>query len=191
MKKLLVLLAMVTSVSALAYHARVDVAGLGGEMELVPGKASKGCGLSNPGWVKDPIKRKKSIYFASPKLGQDWQEAEFSFTPSQDGKIRIRIGGQWHNAAKGGKPYYVFYKEVEVVEGGSLVNGDFSQKDAAGELVNWSTSKSNKPVVAEEEGATIVKMEYNNGMWQEVEVKKDQVVKIKVVIKNATPATDN
>jgi len=185
MKKRLTLMALLVSVSALAQQARVDVMAPDGKV-LTPGTKSAGCGLSNPGWEKDEARKNARIYFASPRLKDEWQEVEFSFTPSMDGKVTFRVGGQWHNAKKGAKPSYAYVKEVDIVEGATLLNGTFEKKNADGDPANWSFNKkgATPPEFSEEDGATIVRMQYAGGITQKIDVTKDQMVKVKLLVKN-------
>ena len=129
MKKLLTLVTVIAALSTMASQARIDVSGASKGINLKPGSKSKGCAISNPGWIKDENKKKKYIYFASPRLKDKWEEVELSFTPDKDGIVYFKIGGQWYNTKKGQKPTYVYVKEVQITEGSKLVNGDFSKKN--------------------------------------------------------------
>jgi hypothetical protein len=189
MKRLFTALALLVASSVMASQARMDVSGHKDGINLAPGSKSAGCAVSNPGWVKNEAQKKMSIYFASPRLKDEWKQVEYSFTPDKDGKLNLTIRGQWHNAKKGVKPYYVYYKNVEIVTGSTLQNGDFSKKDQDGFPTSWRFNKKNpeKPVVSEADGATMVKMQFSNGMTQSIAVKAGQEVKIRATIKSAMP----
>jgi hypothetical protein len=189
MKRMLTLIVMVASVSLMASQGRMDVSGQKADIKLTPNMKSEGCALSNPGWIKDEIKKKQNIYFTTPKLEDEWQEFEFSFTPDKDGVVSISIRGQWHNKKKGEKPNYVYIKEVEVIEGATLKNGNFTEKGKKGNPTYWWFNQKGKelPVFEEKDGVTIVKVQFNNQLCQSISVKKGKQVKVKVKIKSAMP----
>lgn len=187
MKKILTLVAVLASVSVMAFQARMDVNGIKEGNNLTPGKTSEGSSLRNASWYKDEAKKKQHICFASPKLGDEWQEVEYTFTPDKDGKVNLSIRGQWHNKKAGKKPNYVYFKEVEIIKGSTLRNGDFSKKNKDGSPAGWWYNKKGKdlPVFTEEDGVTIVKVQHDNGMAQSIPVTKGQPVTVKAKVKNA------
>ena len=187
MKKLLTLVTVIAALSTMASQARIDVSGASKGINLKPGSKSKGCAISNPGWIKDENKKKKYIYFASPRLKDKWEEVELSFTPDKDGIVYFKIGGQWYNTKKGQKPTYVYVKEVQITEGSKLVNGDFSKKNKKGDIAGWNYNKKAKelPEVEEVDGETIVKLQFVSGVGQSIPVKKGVPVKVKATVKKA------
>jgi hypothetical protein len=189
MKKLLTLALTMVAASAMAFQARMDISGVKNAVNLTPGSKSAGCAVSNPGWVKPETKKNQQIYFASPRLKDDWQEVEFSFTPDKDGQLNLAIRGQWRNTKKGDEPFYVFYKKVEIVEGAVLRNGDFSQKNEDGSPQAWRYNKkaNELPVFGEDAGASTIKVQFNNALTQTIAVKAGQPVKVRAIIKSAMP----
>jgi hypothetical protein len=191
MKNLLILIVALASVSVMASSARVDIDGRKAGIKLIPGTKTAGCALSNPGWVKPEEKSKQVIYFSFPKLTQDkWQEAEFTFTPTESGKIRLFIRAEWSNIKKGAKPYYVYFKEVKILEGATLKNPDFSEHNDQGALIGWSfyaKSKEKHTILQDKNGATIVKLSHDGALNQYIEVIKDKLVRIKIKVKSAMP----
>lgn len=186
MKKILALAVMTASVSVMGFQARMDLNGAIDSINLKPESKSKGCVLSNPGWVKDETKRGKRLYFSSPILKGNWEEVEFSFTPDKDGVIDVSIRGQWYDSKKNQKPRYVYFKEIEIINGSTLKNGNFKIKDKIGHPTGWWFDKNGKelPVFKEENGETIVRLQHFNQMSQRIPVKMGQVVKIKATVKN-------
>lgn len=193
MKKLLILTVALASVSVMASSvARVAIDGRKAGIKLIPGTQTAGCALSNPGWVKPEEQSKQMIYFACPKLKQDkWQEAEFTFTPTKSGKIRLFIRAEWSNIKKGAKPYYVYFKAVKILEGATLKNPDFSEHNDQGALSGWSfyaKSKDKPTILQDKDGATIVKLSFSGALNQYIEVIKDKLVRIKIKVKSAMPS---
>ncbi|MCF6176602.1 MAG: hypothetical protein L3J71_12645 [Victivallaceae bacterium] len=187
MKKLLILIVALASVSVMASTARVDIDGRKAGIKLTPGSKTAGCALSNPGWIKPEEKSKQMLYFAVGKLKKDkWREVEFSFTPNKSGKVRLFIRAEWSNVKKGAKPYYVYFKELSIV-GAKLKNSKFSEKDAKGKVINWGFNPNGKnpPVFKAENSETIVKLSHGDAMNQYIEVTKDKLVKIKIIVKSA------
>jgi hypothetical protein len=192
MKRLVVTALLATAVSVTAgigKNARIDINGARESINLTPEAKSSGCILENPGWIKDADKKRRYLHFSSPELDSDWQEVEFSFTPDKDGTATLMILGQWYNEKAGAKSFNVFFKKVEIVTGASLKNGDFSEKDKSGYPTGWKVSgKSPVPLPIEQGGATLVKLQFNTRLSQDIQVKAGQPITIKATVKLADVA---
>jgi hypothetical protein len=187
MKKIFVLIIALGTVSMMAATARVDVFGGKEGIKLIPGVKTEGCELRNPGWMKDLTKQKQRINFSSPLLKDKWEEFEFTFTPKKSGKVNLLIRAKWNNAKKKEKPYYVYYKEIKILEGAILKNSNFSKKNEDGTPDDWSFHKKSKilPTFKDEDGATIVKVSMDGPLMQSINVTKDKLIKIKIKVKSA------
>jgi len=192
MKKMILLIAKLLSVDFAVYgsekNARIDISGAQSKITLTPGTASDGATVENYPWIKNEDEKKLHIMFTSPKVNDEWQVVEFSFTPDKDGDVLISILGQWYNEKQGEEPYHVLFKEVEILNGSTLTNGDFSQKYADGYPIGWSFNKKYEPpVVLDENGTTVIKLQFRNPLSQKITVKADEEVKLRAKVKLAQP----
>lgn len=121
-------------------------------------------------------------------MGEEWAAYEFSFIPEEDGNVTLRLLGPWMNpeTTQGTLPIWVAYDNL-VVTGAEVENPDFEKGDGQGSLDGWISKPEN--VVTNSGGAqsgkNYVRVTHDQGVTQDIHVKKGQEVTIKFQVKDA------
>lgn len=183
MKKLIALLLMAVSMNSMAFQARIDLNGGANNINLKGDLKSSGCVLTNPGWVKDNVKRNQQLFFRTKKLNDTFEEFNFTFTPDNDGIIQLRVSGEWYNKAKKADPKLIYLKGIQVTGGSTISNGDFKEMSTEGTATSWTARE--QPAYSKENSSTILKMEYSNGIAQNISVKKGVPTTVSLTVKSA------
>ncbi|HCE44206.1 MAG TPA: hypothetical protein DET40_11720 [Lentisphaeria bacterium] len=179
MKKFLssALIAAVTvwGASLFADNARVDIDGTTDGVKIETTKAPEGGSADNATWM-DEAKNTQYIHTGVPATAE-WKQSSFSFKPAKDGKVIIKMMGEWKPKDPGNpeelEPVWILYDDV-TVKGADLKNGGFD-----GGFDGWSTY--GEPTHVADQGHTkpgAMKVWHNGPALQEIAVKAGQEVTI-------------
>jgi hypothetical protein len=163
-----------------ASSVRIDIRGEKSKVELKPGEASKGLKVINPGWAKENKKYALMIFSAS-KLTDKWQKFSFSFTPQNDGEVKIHFKGEYHKP-KGAEKNIALWTAYDniTVAGTEAKNSDFefvNQKDL---FDGWGGNPANMVTGMEDaqSGKNYIIVWHNSPVYQTLKLKKGEKVTI-------------
>jgi len=162
---------MVWGASLFAENARVDLDATADGVNIEPVKAPEGGSADNASWMDD-AKNKQYIHTGIPATGE-WKQSSFSFKPAKDGKVTIKLMGEWKPKDQSKpddlEPVWILYDDVEV-KGADLKNGGFD-----GGFDGWTTY--GEPTHVADQGHKkpgAMKVWHNSPALQEITVKAGQ-----------------
>lgn len=175
MKKLFTLAAAMLAVSAFAYgELRVDVR-CGGDLTIKSVDA---------GSYKSRMMKPGFALIMTPKLTNEWQNIEFSFTPADDGRVSLCFQTPGSKKVELIQP--VLIDDIKVT-GAEFRNGSFELLNKKGALIGWRVGKSAKLTTSgAAEGNNCMMVTYGKGIvFQTISVTGDTPVKVTLKAKLA------
>ncbi|MBI4976893.1 MAG: hypothetical protein HZC28_05390 [Spirochaetes bacterium] len=118
-------------------RARIDVDGNSKGIALTNFIVSKGSARC-ASWMK-PEQNARFVTSDLDIAQNKWTQVFFTFTPLASGEVNIQLKGNYwkkNSADKNITPVPVYFDAVTVT-GGTIVNGDFEERDDQGELKSW------------------------------------------------------
>jgi hypothetical protein len=159
---------------------RIDIRGEAGKVEMAPGEASKGLEVVNPSWAKDLKKFALSVY-SSLKLTDKWQKFSFSFTPQDDGMVKIHFKGLYRKV-KGSNKNIVSWTAYDniTVAGTEAKNCDFEFVNQKNLFDGWAGNPANMVTGVEDakSGKNYVIVWHDSPVIQTLKLKKGEKVTI-------------
>ena len=175
MKKLFTLAAALLAVSAFAYgELRVDV-------RCVGDLTIKSMDAGN---YRTRMQKPDFLIVMTPKMTDQWQTVEFSFTPSADGRASLCFHTPGSQKTELIQPLLI--DDIKVT-GAELKNGSFELLNKKGALIGWRVGKNAKLTTGTAaDGNNCMMVTYNNGLvYQTINVTAGTPVKVTLKAKLA------